>query len=272
MRSLLITLFIGSFLFFISCSDSSKEDPGVDCSQSDLSVTVTDSTSPDCNVEGSITVAATGGSSPYTYSVNGVDFQSSATFTGLAAGSYTITVEDADGCSDDTSFVLEAAGSGISIDIAKTNSDCLDDTGSITVTASGGDGTFTYELNDGAAQSGNTFSSVGPGTYDVTVSDGSGCSATTEVVVTTSVSLENDIMPIIEANCLQTSSGGGGCHNGDLGSSRNFTIESNVISLSGGIRSRTGSGSMPPSSSGHSLTSDEIALIACWVADGANDN
>jgi hypothetical protein len=48
---------------------------------------------------GTITVTATGGATPYSYSLNGGAAQSSNVFSGLAPGSYTIVVTGADGCS-----------------------------------------------------------------------------------------------------------------------------------------------------------------------------
>ena len=47
---------------------------------------------------GTITVTATGGIAPYTYSVDGGAFQSSNVFTGLTQGAKTVTIKDA-GCS-----------------------------------------------------------------------------------------------------------------------------------------------------------------------------
>jgi hypothetical protein len=44
---------------------------------------------------GAVTVAGSGGTAPYTYSINGGAFGASGTFTGLAAGDYTVTVRDA---------------------------------------------------------------------------------------------------------------------------------------------------------------------------------
>src|SRR5947207_6137621 len=43
---------------------------------------------------GSVTVAGSGGTSPYTYSIDGTTFGNSGTFSNLAAGSYTITVKE----------------------------------------------------------------------------------------------------------------------------------------------------------------------------------
>src|SRR5207302_4862376 len=47
---------------------------------------------------GSVTVSASGGTSPYTFSKDGVTFGASGMFSNLAAGSYTVTVMDANGC------------------------------------------------------------------------------------------------------------------------------------------------------------------------------
>jgi hypothetical protein len=48
----------------------------------------------------------TGGTAPYTYSKDGTNFQTSASFTGLAAGSHTITIKDNNGCTFARSFTL----------------------------------------------------------------------------------------------------------------------------------------------------------------------
>ncbi len=48
--------------------------------------------------DGVITINATGGTSPYLYSINGNDFSTSNTFTGLTPSDYLIFIEDANGC------------------------------------------------------------------------------------------------------------------------------------------------------------------------------
>jgi mono/diheme cytochrome c family protein len=53
---------------------------------------------PCVNASGSIGVAASGGTGPYTYSLNGGAFQSLTTFANLNAGTYSITAKDANGC------------------------------------------------------------------------------------------------------------------------------------------------------------------------------
>jgi hypothetical protein len=60
-----------------------------------LTATATPSDACTGSSDGSLTVSASGGVTPYTYSLNGTTYQSSATFTGLSAGSKTVYVKDA---------------------------------------------------------------------------------------------------------------------------------------------------------------------------------
>jgi hypothetical protein len=62
-------------------------------------------------IEGSITVIASGGTGTLTYSKDGTNFQASNVFTGLAAGDYTITVKDANGCTrNDLTVTFDSCG------------------------------------------------------------------------------------------------------------------------------------------------------------------
>ncbi|RMG95943.1 MAG: hypothetical protein D6706_11110, partial [Chloroflexi bacterium] len=56
--------------------------------------------------DGTVIISATGGNPPYSYSVNGVNFQSDSIITGLSSGNYTAFVIDEDGCRGDTTFTL----------------------------------------------------------------------------------------------------------------------------------------------------------------------
>ena len=47
--------------------------------------------------DGSITVIAASGATPYTYTIDGVHYQAGNVFTGLASGNYSVTVKDANG-------------------------------------------------------------------------------------------------------------------------------------------------------------------------------
>src|SRR3989442_13939766 len=57
--------------------------------------------------DGSITAGGSGGSGALGYSIGGA-FQASGSFTGLAAGTYTVTLKDANGCSTSKDITLQA--------------------------------------------------------------------------------------------------------------------------------------------------------------------
>jgi hypothetical protein len=80
-------------------------------SLSTLSISATSTANSGCsNPDGSITVTATGGKSPIQYKLTSGSYQSSNIFTGLAAGTYSITVVDATGCPASTSAIVASSG------------------------------------------------------------------------------------------------------------------------------------------------------------------
>ncbi len=58
--------------------------------------------------DGSITVNAAGGTPPYQYSLNGGAYQGGAVFSGLSAGTYTVTVRDANGCTATATYTVRS--------------------------------------------------------------------------------------------------------------------------------------------------------------------
>jgi Right handed beta helix region/SprB repeat/Protein of unknown function (DUF1565) len=63
-----------------------------------LTITTSGTNASGCNNLGTITATAGGGAGNYQYSINGGSYQSSNVFTGLYAGTYTVTVRDGNGC------------------------------------------------------------------------------------------------------------------------------------------------------------------------------
>ena len=134
------------------------------------------------NANGQIQISgATGGDGgPYLYSIDGgVIFQASNTFTGLSAATYNVVIEDGAGCqASSTEIVNSIAGPTIS-NLAFVDPLCGLGDGSITITASGGTGGLLYSIDNGITfQSGNNFTNLGPGTYDIIVEDAIGCQNT----------------------------------------------------------------------------------------------
>lgn len=129
---------------------------------------------------GILTILASGGISPYQYSVNGGStYQTSATFNGLPSASYVLVVQDANGCTTvDTVDVGTPAP--LTLDVTGMgNPDCEGQpTGSITVQGTGGTTPYEYSLNGGTPQSSGTFSNITSGTYTITITDQKGCTVT----------------------------------------------------------------------------------------------
>jgi SprB repeat len=78
--------------------------PTVNCAGVNIAVSATATSNMVCEANSaSITVAASGGVVPYTYSLDGGVFQSSGVFNNVASGSHIITVKDANGCTGSAS-------------------------------------------------------------------------------------------------------------------------------------------------------------------------
>ncbi|CAL2080958.1 SprB repeat-containing protein [Tenacibaculum sp. 190524A05c] len=140
---------------------------------------------------GQIVVTANTGGGDYNFSIdNGATWQvpspttaTTYTFTGLAPGSYDVIVRDGLGCVSTTS--TEVINLQLTATVASTPVTCND--GSVTVTASGGDGSYQYSVvptgNAASFVAGNTFTIATAGDYDVTVRDGLNCTYTETITV-----------------------------------------------------------------------------------------
>jgi hypothetical protein len=241
-----------------------------DCTQSSLAITVESKIDASaCNlIDGSITVSASAGTAPYEFSINGGAYQTSSGFSKLGPGVYTLNVQDAVQCTRSISVTISSPQAGTTISVNATqDNNCLTANGTITLTPNGGARPYTYQFGTGTFGTDSVFSNLKSGLYTITVKDSSGCPIAVNVSVprgSTGVSYQNDIKPIMNASCAIS-----GCHNGDNGSIRNWTIFANVQSNAQDIKLRTGNKSMPLTGS---LTQDQINLIACWVDDGALNN
>ncbi len=130
--------------------------------------------------DGSITITATGGIPPYQFTLSpGSVSNSTGIFAGLDAGTYHVSVSDANGCGPAVSndFVIIEPGELIITSVVKTNITCHDlNDGMITVTSTGGNLPVTYTLNPGAVsnQTG-IFNNLSAGIYTVEVRGSGTC-------------------------------------------------------------------------------------------------
>ena len=148
-----------------------------------IAATVTNTT---CgNNTGVINATGSGTAAPYNYSIDGTNFQPGGTFTGLAAGVYTVTVRDANGCKS-TTIVTIANTNGPALTYTSTNADCGSNNGTVTANASGGTAPYTYSINGATFQSSNFFTGLIGGTYTLTVKDANGCTNAVVITITSS--------------------------------------------------------------------------------------
>ncbi len=141
------------------------------------------STSVNCNGgnDGSITVNHLTGSSPYTYIWSTSPSQTSQTATGLEAGTYSVLVTDANGCSATISTTVNQPDLVV-VSASPTAALCKGANGSAALSATGGNSIYTFSSSGGSV-SGSTLT-AGAGTYTITATDGNGCTGTTTVTIT----------------------------------------------------------------------------------------
>jgi gliding motility-associated-like protein/uncharacterized repeat protein (TIGR01451 family) len=138
---------------------------------------------------GIITITSTSGKAPYTYSVTkgGLPISTTATTTGLVAGSYNIVVTDALGCNSASTAVSIAEPSiGLTASAtAPATTSCSPST-LVTVTGAGGTGTYTYSINGNGFGTSNTLVINDNGTTDqiipFQVRDANGCTTVSATI------------------------------------------------------------------------------------------
>lgn len=169
----------------------------------------TDLTEVSCNAgaDGTATVTATGGTPPYTYLWNDPAGQTNDQATDLAQGSYTVTVTDANDCTDEITVVVPEP-TALEVVPSQVNILCFSDlTGEASVQITGGTGPYTYLWNDGAAQTDPTATGLGAGDYEVEVTDAEGCTLIQAFTITEPAELLIEAEVQESAACFESADG-----------------------------------------------------------------
>ncbi|MBC9909249.1 T9SS type A sorting domain-containing protein [Chitinophaga varians] len=140
-----------------------------------------------CNgaADGKITVLAAGGNggtyTGYQYKLNNGAYQPVNIFTGLTAGTYTISVKDARGCETSGNVILTEPQ--MSVQVTKQDVTCFgQSTGSITTHIVGGAAPYRWQLN-GATITGATANNLPAANYTLHVTDANGCTKDTTLTI-----------------------------------------------------------------------------------------
>lgn len=170
------------------------------------------STSANCNQpDGSATVIANGGVGGYSYlwSPGG---QTTAAAINLIPGMYCVTVTDANGCSGNVCINV-ANTPGVISTITSTPVTCNGlCNGTASVTASSGSAPYAYLWSNG--QTTPAITGLCPGIYTCTVTDASGCTATSSATITEPAIIVIDVIPAVticigQSTTLNASATGG---------------------------------------------------------------
>lgn len=156
-----------------------------------------------CNLsDGAATVIPSGGTAGYTYSWTTVPVQQTATANNIPAGTYSVTITDANNCSMMMVAVINNLPGAVLTTSVINNVTCngLCD-GAATVNANGGVGPYTYLWNTAVAQQTQNATGMCAGNYTVTVTDASGCTSAANVSITQPLMLLTSLNSQTDVTC-----------------------------------------------------------------------
>ncbi len=164
----------------------------------------------DCfgGADGAISITANGGTGgPYSY--NWSNGATGNQVSGLAAGSYSVTVTDQNSQLTATaSYTVSQPGSAITIVGNTDPPSCVGGSnGSLTLSATGGTPGYTYDWDSGLQDGLTTHTNLSAGTYRVTVTDSKGCTATRSFSVPEGTGQISLSAAVENVSCLGSSDG-----------------------------------------------------------------
>jgi gliding motility-associated-like protein len=153
--------------------------------------------------DGVASVNGTGGIAPYTYSIDGVNFGSNNVFTTIGAGTYTLTIKDANGCIKDTTVTITELPPLTFPNVTITPVSCYGyKDGQVTIVASGGKPSYLYLMVPATLYSSqNTFSNLFAGAYTIKVKDSKNCLHDTLIQIPSPDSLQIQLQ-VTNNNCV----------------------------------------------------------------------
>lgn len=150
--------------------------------------------------DGDVSVTATGGAGGFTYLWDDPGASTTATVNGLPAGAYTVTVTDANGCTETVTATINTTTGGTAAAVVDNNVSCFGVCdGEATASMTGGAAPFTYLWSDG--QTTATATGLCAGNYNVNVTDNNGCSSSATITITEPTALNAAITAQANPSC-----------------------------------------------------------------------
>lgn len=199
------------------------------------------STNSSCgNANGSATVVASGGTSPYYYIWN-IPTSTTATLSNITAGAYSVTVEDENGCIANSSVGVSNNTAPVINTPVVTDVTCPGgNNGAVNITFTGGASPFTYSWSPSGGNLQNA-SSLSAGTYTITIRDKHHCLAVKSVTITDPPDFQLDVYSTAvkcnggnDGNAWVQATGGTGTYNYFW---NNGAVTDTITNVSAGIYS-----------------------------------
>lgn len=157
------------------------------------------------DANGSVQATPSGGTPAYTYAWSDASNQTNALASGLAAGTYFVTVTDNNGCTKIASadVVDPASLELVFTDRVEISCPAYDDA-SIAVYGNGGTPTYSYQWAQNSyipSSNSNTLNNLGPDVYRVTITDANGCTASDTVLFTSPPLLNFEYIIVDSVSC-----------------------------------------------------------------------
>ncbi len=169
-----------------------------------ITVTANPRSASSCANNGSVELFRTGGSGPFTYSLNNITYQAGNTFTGLAAGTFTGWVKDVNGCTGSSAGIIVTQSPAVTVTEKHTNtSTCVNDA-TIQLTPGGGVPGYTYSLDNITYQAGNSYTGLAAGNYTGWTKDSKGCTASVPVTLGTNAAIVVTSYAVNATSCAAT--------------------------------------------------------------------
>ena len=202
------TLTAGTYTIDIKDNNNCSDNINITITEPNQVNISTSFTEPSCHggSNGSISLNVSGATAPYQYSIDGGNtWQTSNTFNGLAAGTYTIQIEDANGCNYSASETITQP-TQINITTSFNEPSCFGfSDGAISLNVSGATAPYQYSIDGGNTwQTSNTFNALAAGTYTIQIEDNNGCSYSASETIT-----QPTVLVVSQGNVTNVSCFGG---------------------------------------------------------------